>query len=226
MARRPRRDSPGRTARLLAGVAVAGVLVAACGAAGEPEAAGSGTGRGEVSVSSTPEPAPGVLDAEITTVGSSLRIAWSVTNVSGGDLVVFDDRRPDESPNAERYGAFVTAGHEDGTVEVARRLFPVPDDLEGVQAYGVAASTLPAGAKAEGREIVLLPLAYAPAAPAGGGDPLPDDPARVVFCVGVAPAADFPPSGQPEGYRFAVHNAGNVSRQSLLCSDPFDLPPG
>jgi hypothetical protein len=85
---------------------------------------------------------------------------------------VFDDRRPDESPNAERYGAFVTAGHDDGTVEVARRLFPVPDDLEGV-----AASTLPTGATAEGREIVL-------------------------------------------------HNAANVSRQSLLCSDPYDLPPG
>jgi hypothetical protein len=85
---------------------------------------------------------------------------------------------------------------------------------------------VPGGATAEGREIVLLPLAYAPAAPEGGGDPLPDDPARVVFCVGVARAADFPPSGGPEGYRFALHNADNVSRQSLLCSDPFDLPPG
>jgi hypothetical protein len=71
---------------------------------------------------------------------ASLRIAWTVTNASGGDLVVFDDRRPDEAAGSERYGAFVTAGHDDATVEVARRLFPVPDDLEGVRAYGVNAT--------------------------------------------------------------------------------------
>jgi hypothetical protein len=49
----------------------------------------------------------------------------------------------------------------------------------------------------------------------------------VVFCVGVAPAEDFPAStssGVPAGYRFARHNAANVSHQALLCSDPFDLP--
>jgi hypothetical protein len=107
---------------------------------------------------------------------------------------------------------------------VARRLFPVPDDLEGVRAYGVNASPLPAGASVEGREIVTLPLSYAPAAPEGGGDTLPAHPARVVFCVGVAPAAGFPPS-PPNDRRFARHSADNVSRQSLLCSDPFDLPP-
>jgi hypothetical protein len=72
---------------------------------------------------------------------------------------------------------------------------------------------------------VKLPLTYAPAAPVGGGDPLPADPARVVFCVGVAPAAGFPPT-PPDDHRFARHSADNVSRQSLLCSDPFDLPPG
>jgi hypothetical protein len=42
--------------------------------------------------------------------------------------------------------------------------------------------------------------------------------------MGVAPAADFPPT-PPDDHRFARHSADNVSRQSLLCSDPFDLPP-
>jgi hypothetical protein len=73
----------------------------------------------------------------------------------------------------------VIAGDDEGTVEVARRLFPVPDDL-----------------------------------------------ARVVFCLGVAPAADFPPSGDPDDCRFAPHSADNVDRQSRLCSAPFDLPTG
>jgi hypothetical protein len=222
-----RRDAARVWARVVAAAVGAGLLMAAaCGPGESPDAGPDDPGTAsDAGTSTAPQSAPGVLDASITTVGSSLRIAWTVTNASGADLVVFDDRRPDEAAGTERYGAFVTAGHDDATVEVARRLFPVPDDLEGVRAYGVNANPLPAGASAEGREIVKLPLAYAPAAPEGGGDPLPADPARVVFCVGVAPAADFPPT-PPDDYRFAVHNAGNVSRQSLLCSDPFDLPAG
>jgi hypothetical protein len=211
-----------RRRAVLTTLVVAGLLATTtgCGGDDEPDA---DSGTTEVTTGA----APGVLEAEITTVGSSLRISWRVTNAAGGDLVVFDNRRPDEPPGTERLGAFVTAGLGDATVEVARRLFPVPDDLEGVQAYGVTASTLPAGATAEGREMVPLPLAYTPAAPEGGGDPLPDRPAEVVFCVGIAPAEDFPAStspGVPEGYRFARHSAANVARQTLLCSDPFDLP--
>jgi hypothetical protein len=196
--------------------------MAACGPAAE-RGSGSGDTTGDSGTSTAPGKAPGVLEASFGVVGSSLRIRWSVINPSGGDLVVFDDRRPDEAAGSERYGAFVIAGHDAGTVEVSRRLFPVPEGLEGVRAHGVTASTLPVGARAEGREIVLLPRSYAPAAPEGGGDPLPERPARVVFRVGVAPAADFPPSS-PDGYRFARHPADNVSRQSLLCRDPFDLP--
>ena len=216
--------TPSRLPRraVLAILVVTGALATIAGCGGDDEAGGGGT---EV----TTGPAPAELDAEITTVGSSLRIAWRVTNTADGDLVVFDGRRPDEAPGSERTGAFVTAGQDDATVEVARRLFPVPDDLEGVQAYGVTASLLPAGSTADGREMVLLPLDYAPAASEGGGEPLPDRPDRVVFCVGVAPAEDFPAStspGVPEDYRFARHSAANVDRQTLLCSEPFDLPAG
>jgi hypothetical protein len=212
---------------VLATLVVAGLLATAAGCGGDDEPGTTTGAGGDRGTEVTTGPAPAVLEAEMTTAGSSLRIAWRVTNTSDGELVVFDNRRPDQPPGAERQGAFVTEGQGDATVEVGRRLFPVPDDLEGVQAYGVTASTLPAGATAEGREIVPLPLTYTPAAPEGGGDPLPDRPARVVFCVGVAPAEDFPPStspGVPEGYRFARHSTANVARQALLCSDPFDLP--
>jgi hypothetical protein len=220
------RSQLGRRA-VLATLVVAGMLVTAAGCGGDDEPGTTAGGGGGEGTEVTTDPAPGVLEADITTVGSSLRISWRVTNAAEGDLVVFDNRRPDEPPGAERLGAFVTAGQGDATVEVARRLFPVPDDLEGVQAYGVTASALPAGATTEGQEMVPLPLAYTPAAPDGGGGPLPDRPARVVFCVGVAPAEDFPASrapGVPEGYRFARHSPANVARQTLLCSDSFDLP--
>src|SRR5262245_44804140 len=124
----PSREPSGGAVRALVALSLA---LAACGP--------GPTRSGDLAASTEPEAAPGVLDADSPAVGSSLRISWTVTNASGGDLVVFDDRRPDEPDGSERYGAFVTAGHEDATVEVSRRLFPVPDDLEGVQAYGVAA---------------------------------------------------------------------------------------
>lgn len=169
--------------------------------------------------------ADAALEATVERVGSSLRIAWTVTNTGDEDLVVFDNRRPDETGDSERHGAYVV-GQEDGMAEIARRLFPVPDDVTGAQLAGVTASELPAGATATGREIVPLPLEHTPAAPRDGGPVLPDDPDRAVFCVGVGPADRFPPSESssvPAGYRFARHSAANVELQSVLCSEPFAL---
>lgn len=209
-----RRDAIGSLWRAASIVVLGGVVVGACG--GDDDVTESGDGGVELDAE---------LAVEFERVGESLRMAWTVTNTSGEELVVFDNRRPDESPDAERYGAYVTAGEGD-TVEISRRLFPVPDDLEGVAAYGLTASTLAPDGTASGKEIALLPLEYAPAASKGGGDPLPDDPKQVIFCLGVGAAADFPASTSasvPEGYRFARHSSANVERQSVLCSEPFAL---
>lgn len=79
--------TPSRPPRraVLATLVVAGVLATGAGCGGDDEAGGGGT---EV----TTGPAPAELDAEITTVGSSLRIAWRVTNTADGDLVVGSSR--------------------------------------------------------------------------------------------------------------------------------------
>lgn len=79
--------TPSRPPRraVLATLVVAGVLATVAGCGGHDEAGGGGT---EV----TTGPAPAELDAEITTVGSSLRIAWRVTNTADGDLVVGSSR--------------------------------------------------------------------------------------------------------------------------------------
>lgn len=207
---------------LLSGVLALGIAgLVACGS-DDDDTPGSDDSD---NVTGPEEPVDAELDATVERVGSSLRIAWTVTNNSGEELVVFDNRRPDETGDTERYGSYVV-GRDDGSVEISRRLFPVPEDLEGVQAYGVTASLLAAESEASGREIVLLPPEYAPAAPEGGGDPLPDDPEEAVFCLGVAPADEFPASASesaPEGYRFAQHSPGNVGLQTVLCSDPFEL---
>ena len=213
-------------ARIALVVAVASLLLlVACGSDDGIESEGGDDVTNATDSPSSTEPAPADLEADINQVGSSLRITWTVTNRSDTELVVFDNRRPDETPGAERSGAYVT-GRDDATAEISRRLFPVPEDLEGVQAYGVSASGLAPGASTTGREIVLLPLRHTPAAPEGGGAPPPDDPEQVVFCVGVAPADQFPAStsaSAPPDYRFARHSPSNVEHQSLLCSDPFDL---
>jgi hypothetical protein len=110
---------------------------------------------------------------------------------------------------------------------LSRRLLPVPDDLEGFAAYGVNATVVPPNGTLGGKEIVLLPLEYTPAASEGGGDQLPDHPTEAIFCVGAGPAEDLPTSASepaPAGYRFVRRSADNVARQTILCSDPFTLP--
>ena len=86
MARRHRRrDAPGRPAwGVVVTTLVASLMAAACGPGESPDAGPGDRGTAsDPGTSTVPQGAPGVLDASITTVGSSLRIAWTVTNASG-----------------------------------------------------------------------------------------------------------------------------------------------
>jgi hypothetical protein len=171
----------------------------------------------------------GGLDVEVERLDAGLRITWTLSNDGNAPLLVFDDFRGDEAPGEPVQGAFVTGGEGDGrgdgVVEVARRLFPVPGDLEGVQQYGVSASELAPGANATATENVVLPFSYHPAAPQGGGAELPDEPAQVVFCIGIGEpgAVDASEMSGSAGRWFVPHNEANAARQTLLCSEPFDL---
>ena len=149
--------------------AVAGSLAAlALGAAGVA-ACGSDDDGGEAPRADPPADAS--LDVEVERLDAGLRITWTVTNDGDVPLLVFDGLDGDEAAGEPVQGAYVTGGDGsdqgggDGAAEISRRLFPVPDDLEGVQQYGTNASELAPGATASQTENVSLPLEDAPAAP-------------------------------------------------------------
>jgi hypothetical protein len=217
--------APHRSRRLRALSTVAAVLALGPAACGSDDA--DGTTEGGDRVSHDPPAVDARLDVEVDRRDAGLRISWTVTNDGARPLLVFDNFRGDEEPGAVVQGAYVTGGVDrgDDAAEVSRRLFPVPGDVEGVQQYGLNASELAAGASAAAVENVPLPLAYRPAAPEGGGDPLPGDPTQAVFCLGVAPADEVEAralAGAP-GHSFVAHTEANAGQQTLLCSDPFDL---
>lgn len=214
-----------RRRRALAAVAALLALAPTLAACGSDDA--DGTDDGGDGVSHDPPPVDARLDVQVDRRDAGLRISWTVTNDGDRPLLVFDAFRGDEAPGEVVQGAYVTGGVDRGdeVAEISRRLFPVPGDVEGVQQYGLNASELAAGASAAAVENVPLPLAHRPAAPEGGGDPLPDDPTRAVFCLGVAPADAVEAralAGAP-GHSFVAHTEANAAQQTLLCSDPFDL---
>jgi hypothetical protein len=199
------------------------VTVAALGACGSDDADGDAVGADA-------DPAEARVDVEVGHVDAGLRITWTVTNDGDTPLLVFDNLRGDEQPGHPVQGAFVTGGdgrpaRGAGVVEVSRRVFPVPADVEGVQVPTVTAVELAPGASATATENVPLPFAYRPAAPRGGGEPLPGAARSAVFCIGVGPAAglDASPLAAAPGRWSVRHSEANAAQQTLLCSDPFDI---
>jgi hypothetical protein len=204
-----------RTLGVLAATVAA--VTAACGGGGDGDDDDPG------------DTAPAVdarLDVDVERVDTAVHVAWTVTNHGDEPLLVFDNRRGDEAEGELLQAAYVTGGDDGDRVEVSRRVFPVPDDLEGAQDYVVTAGELAPGASESYVDNVAVPPRYAPAASEGGGAPLPDDATTAVFCVGVAPVdavAPAVPLVAAPG-RFSVpHSEDNAAAQTLLCSDPFDL---
>jgi len=214
--------TPGPPVLPILGVAGALVLVALGVAACGSDDDGDDVPRAD-------PPADAALDVEVDRVDAGLRITWTVTNDGDVPLLVFDGLDGDEDPGEPVQGAYVTGGDGsgtggDGVAEISRRLFPVPDDLEGVQQYGTNASELAPGATASQTENVSLPLEEAPAASAGGGEDLPDDPSEAVFCLGVGPQDDLDAAALvTSGHWFVPHGEANMAHQTLLCSDPFEV---
>lgn len=161
-------------------------------------------------------------------------ITWRVRNDGDADLVVFDGGRPDLPDGSLLHDAFVIAhdgqdgydgdGDRDGIAEISRRLFGL-EDPDSVQQYGISATLLPVGKTLEGRDLVDLPLEYAPAASGDGTEPPPGDTADAIFCIGVGPAEEFTGSGDDTSppSRFVVDDRSNADNQTLLCGQPFPL---
>lgn len=166
------------------------------------------------------------FETEASRVGNSLRIHWSVTNTADKPILAFDRIPPDDGiydPHTHN-GAYIIS-RSDGTVEIAMRAFPVPEDTEGAVPYDFTTTRLAPGASTSGDFIVLLPLRYRPAAAVPeGGAPLPDNPKRAVFCLGVI-TADNKLIGQAKDPTHPVlpHNRQIADTQTLLCGGPIAL---
>jgi hypothetical protein len=216
------------TSAALASVALPLIVAGLLAACGDDDSGGPPAGD---DVPSADPPADASLEVDVERVDAGVRIAWTVTNDDDVPLLLFDGLDGDEQPGGIVQDPYVTGGDgsgrggDDGVAEVSRRLFPVPDDLEGVQEYGTNARELAPGASASQTESVTVPLAYAPAASEGGGHDLPDDPDEAVFCLGVGPVdeLDASPPAESGGPWFVPHGDANMAHQTLLCSDPFAL---
>ena len=224
---RRRRPTLATVASVAVPVLVGAGLLAACG----DDDTDTGGGTEGDDVPGADPPADASLEVDVERVDTGVRIAWTVTNDGDVPLLLFDGLDGDEQPGGIVQDPYVTGGDGsdrgggDGVAEISRRLFPVPDDLEGVQEYGTNARELAPGASASQTESVTVPLEDAPAASEGGGDDLPDDPDQAVFCLGVGPVdeLDASPPAESGGAWFVPHGEANMAHQTLLCSDPFDL---
>lgn len=170
--------------------------------------------------------------ASITRQGDGLRIDYRLANTGSTPVVVFNGvLRRDDRSRSDVDAVYVTA-RRDGTVEVAKRTFSVPEGIEVAGLEFIWATIVPAG-KAVG-EGVAVPLPLKPYRPyqAFLDQPikLPDPVKRAVFCVGAARLDSLPPQKQRSFASPLKHSPYETrmfpqnGRDHLFCSQPYDLP--
>jgi hypothetical protein len=182
------------------------------------------------------------LEASFERLGAALTVDYTVVNDEPVPVVVFNGvpgKETTSSPRPDPDAVYVTAG-DDGTVELAKRLFPVPAGVDPAAHFLLRGTVLAPGARLSERVTVPLPLR--PRVPYGGAmskpPSLPDPVRRVRFCVGSAhpdalhPVPDSPiPSNSPVPSSSAgadprpiyAHAAGVDAVQHLACSSSYDL---
>lgn len=183
----------------------------------EPEAAAGG-GRPDVDFTAT-----------ITKGSDALDIEYRLVNSGDSPVVAYTGvPRRDRADVVDANAVYVTA-REDGTVEIAKRTFPLPDGVDVDAPATMRARILAPGEEAAERLTVPLPLTghrvYVQDVR------LPDPVERVVFCVGAA-RQDAYPQGMRDGLPVPAPTVEATGRyawfphpslQHLFCSDPVDL---
>lgn len=227
------------TSRRLA-AAVASVLLAATVGGctdDEPTPAGSGSTS---SVEDGGEPAdPAVtaakptatFDATVAPQTDGVRIAYTFTNDSGGELLLVNGL-PEPSGASVRYTdqlAYVTA-EDDGRVLLSHRAFawPATDRMSWDAAPRVGVTRVAAGQTKKVELTVPLPLVRRQ--PFGddlgyGEIGLPDPVRTVRFCLGAIAAPYHPALGLQTEDDATTIGHGNKTHESqyLFCTEPVDL---
>jgi hypothetical protein len=206
---------------LAAAAALLGAGLAGCGKERfvdyEPEPAQGGP-RPDVTFSATVTPRPDALEIEYRLANSGDAAVVAFTGVP----------RQGRTDVADPAAVYVTA-REDGTVEVAKRTYRVPDGIDLDAPVPMRARILAAGEQVTERLTVALPLTGR--RPYVDDVRLPDPVERVVFCVGAARLDTFPPALR-DGLPVPAPTQDTTGRyawfphpspQHLFCSDPVAL---
>jgi hypothetical protein len=212
-----RSPAPGPVAAVTAIAAVAAVAAAALSACGarpyadyEPETP-SGGQRPAVTFRATVQPGD-----------DRLRITYKLVNSGPVAVVAYSGMQVGGEP-AGPDDVYVTA-RRDGTVEVAKRTFEVPDGADPDAAELVRGAVLAPGATLS--EKVTVPLPLVGRRPYLSVVKLPETVSTVVFCLGVArldalraPVPNPSAQADPDSRPLFTH----PSPQHLFCSGPVAL---
>ncbi|MEO3746940.1 hypothetical protein [Plantactinospora sp. B5E13] len=193
---------------LAGGAAALGVVtLAGCGADAyvdfEPEWTPTGA-RPEVN-----------FDATVTPRGEALNIRYTLRNQGAEPIVGYVGVERDAASHAD--DVYVTA-RQDGTVEVAKRTFAIPPNVNADAVGTIEGVVIPPG---EGfTEEFAVPLPLAGDRPYVSEVKLPEPVREVVFCLGVVPQSEAAaPKPADDGCgRYPLNGP-----QHLFCSPPATL---
>ncbi len=184
--------------------------------------------------SRTPQAAPRPdvsFDVELTPGATSIAVSWSLTNTGDEPLLVVN-RLPRASGATVAYDPEVVyvVGQADGLVQIASRLFALPEagGTDYAQLPQAGATEVEPGAVLTQDLTVPVPLVRS--SPWGddvGDGPieLPDPVTSVQYCLGVIAGSLQPSWGAgPTGEEILLnHGSPAVEAQHVLCSDPIPL---
>ncbi|RYC07442.1 hypothetical protein [Nocardioides zhouii] len=219
-----------RVARLAAATLVALLAVSGCSDTQEEPVETSTEGGPAAPPQEAPRPDVD-FDVEVNPGPDAISVSWSLTNTGAAPLLVVD-RVPRASGASVAYDPEVTyvVGADDGTVQVAQRLYDLPegDRISYAQLPRAGATELAPGDSLERDLEVPLPLVRA--SPWGddigfGSIELPDPVTSVQYCLGVVAGDPEPAWGldRTDDGILLNHGGGAVAAQHVLCSDPIPL---
>jgi hypothetical protein len=201
-------------------------------------------------------PGPAVaatLTATFARTPTSLTWTYTLRNDEPGEIAVFSGGSADSDGGVSNSTGAWVVPRDDTTVEVSQRLFDQPPGVGLARPYTQFGTVLPAGAVLSGSATVRLPLQVSHPYDFAFDPPLRlgEQAGKVVFCVGVARAADLPPTPlptptagdlpqpsagaqqslyaapdgpAPAGARKARYVHAGSDRQHLACAAPVNLP--
>ncbi len=172
----------------------------------------------------TDPPAPTLdvtLTVQATPEAGALVIEYTLVNREQKAIVAFAGvprSETHEPGNVDLDAVYVTA-RDDDTVEIAKRVFGLPKDLNPAVRFVVEGTVVPAGASFG--ETIRVPLPLAARRPYVSDATLPSQVKQAVFCVGVATEGTVTP--EPQSATLFTHSDPVAAAQQLICSDPFPV---